>query len=53
MRGMVEEDMREIGAIILETLDPAADLAALRERTRELLAAHPLYPAFGHGFTAS
>jgi glycine hydroxymethyltransferase len=53
MRGMVEEDMREVGAIILETLDPAADLGALRERTRELLAAHPLYPAFGHGFTAS
>jgi glycine hydroxymethyltransferase len=53
MRGMVEEDMREVGAIILETLDPAADLRALRERTRELLAAHPLYPAFGHGFTAS
>jgi glycine hydroxymethyltransferase len=51
MRGMVEEDMREVGAIILETLDPAADLPALRERTRELLAARPLYPAFGHGYS--
>jgi glycine hydroxymethyltransferase len=49
MRGMVEEDMREVGAIILETLEPAADLSALRERTRELLAARPLYPAFAHG----
>ena len=29
--------------IILETLEPAADLTALRERTRELLAARPLY----------
>ena len=53
MRGMVEEDMREVGAIILDALDPAADPAALRVRTGELLAAHPLYPAFGHGFTAS
>jgi glycine hydroxymethyltransferase len=53
MRGMVEEDMREVGSIILNALDPAADLGALRARTSELLAAHPLYPAFGHGFTAS
>jgi glycine hydroxymethyltransferase len=53
MRGMVEEDMREVGSIILDALDPAADLGALRARTGELLAAHPLYPAFGHGFTAS
>jgi glycine hydroxymethyltransferase len=51
MRGLVEEDMQEVGAIILETLDPAADLPALRERTRELLAARPLYPAFAHGRT--
>ena len=29
MRGFVDEDMREVGAIILETLDPAADLPAL------------------------
>ncbi len=53
MRGMVEEDMREVGAIILDTLDPAADLRALHRRTAELLAAHPLYPAFAHGFTAT
>jgi hypothetical protein len=49
MRGFVEDDMREVGAIILETLDPAADLPALRGRTRELLAARPLYSAFPHG----
>jgi glycine hydroxymethyltransferase len=53
MRGMEEEDMREIASIILDALDPAADLGALRARTGELLAAHPLYPAFGHGFTTS
>jgi glycine hydroxymethyltransferase len=51
MRGFDESDMREVGAIILDTLDPAADLAALRERTRELLAGRPLYPAFLHGHT--
>ncbi len=50
MRGMTEEDMGEVGAIILETLDPAADLGKLRERTRELLASRPLYPAFEHGY---
>ena len=51
MRGLDEDDMREVGAIILETLDPAADLKALRERTRELMAARPLYPAFAHGYS--
>ncbi len=50
MRGFVEEDMREVGAIILETLDPAADLQRLRGRTGELLAAHPLYSAHRHGY---
>jgi glycine hydroxymethyltransferase len=50
MRGLTEEDMREVGAIILETLDAAADLGRLRERTRELLASRPLYPAFLHGY---
>ena len=52
MRGLTEDDMREVGAIILETLDAAADLARLRERTRELLASRPLYPAFLHGYPA-
>jgi hypothetical protein len=45
--------MREVAAIILETLDPAADLKALRERTRELMAARPLYPAFAHGYSTT
>jgi glycine hydroxymethyltransferase len=49
MRGFSEDDMREVGAIILETLDPAADLAALRRRTGELLAGRPLYSGFPHG----
>ena len=50
MRGFLEEDMQEVGAIILEALDPAANLSDLRGRTRELLAARPLYPAFEHGY---
>jgi glycine hydroxymethyltransferase len=49
MRGFSEDDMREVGAIILETLDPAADLTALRRRTGELLAGRPLYSGFPHG----
>jgi glycine hydroxymethyltransferase len=52
MRGFVEDDMREVGAIILETLDPAADLDRLRGRTSELLAERPLYPGFLHGYPA-
>jgi glycine hydroxymethyltransferase len=51
MRGFTEDDMREVGAIILDALDPAADLAALRGRTRELLAGHPLYSGLTHGHT--
>ena len=51
MRGLDDDDMREVGAIILEALDTAADLKALRERTRELMAARPLYPAFAHGYS--
>jgi glycine hydroxymethyltransferase len=49
MRGFTEDDMREVGAIILETLDPAADLGALRRRTGELLAGRRLYSGFPHG----
>jgi hypothetical protein len=33
-----------------ETLEPAADLASLRERTRELLAGRPLYSGLPHGY---
>ncbi|MEP6641421.1 MAG: serine hydroxymethyltransferase, partial [Gaiellales bacterium] len=52
MRGFTEDDMREVGAIILETLEPSADLASLRERTRELLAGRPLYSGLPHGHPA-
>jgi glycine hydroxymethyltransferase len=52
MRGFTEDDMREVGAIILDTLDPAADLASLRRRTGELLAGRPLYSGFPHGHAA-
>ena len=52
MRGFTEDDMREVGAIILEALDPAADLGALRGRTGELLAGRPLYPGFPHGHSS-
>jgi glycine hydroxymethyltransferase len=52
MRGFTEDDMREVGAIILETLDPAADLGALRRRTGELLAGRPLYSGFPHGYAS-
>jgi glycine hydroxymethyltransferase len=49
MRGFTEDDMREVGAIILEALDPAADLGVLRRRTGEILAGRPLYSGFPHG----
>ena len=52
MRGFTEDDMREVGTIILEALDPAADLAALRRRTGELLAGRPLYSGFPHGYSS-
>jgi glycine hydroxymethyltransferase len=52
MRGFTENDMREVGAIILEALDPAADLRALRRRTGELLAGRPLYSGFPHGHSS-
>jgi glycine hydroxymethyltransferase len=51
MRGFDEGDMREVAAIILETLDPSADVPRLRRRTQELLASRPLYAGFRHGYT--
>jgi glycine hydroxymethyltransferase len=50
MRGFTEDDMREVGAIILEALDPAANLAQLRRRTLDLLAERPLYARLAHGY---
>ena len=46
MRGMDEEDFREIGHIILEALGESADLVALRSRTEALCERRPLYPGF-------
>ena len=50
MRGFDEEDMREVGAIVVEAFAEGADLAALRERSEALCERRPLYPGF-RGFT--
>ena len=42
----VEDDRAHLAHVVL---DPAADLAALRGRTREHHAGRPLYSAFPHG----
>jgi glycine hydroxymethyltransferase len=44
MRGLDEDDFREVGRIMCEALGPSPDLAALRERSAALLARRPLYP---------
>lgn len=46
MRGMDEDDFREIGSIIVGALSDSADIAALRGRTEVLCANRPLYPGF-------
>jgi glycine hydroxymethyltransferase len=46
MRGMDEDDFREIGSIIVEALDGSPDLGALRWRTEALCDKRPLYPGF-------
>ena len=50
MRGMDEDDFREIGRIIVGALSEGADLNALAARTDALCAKRPLYPGF-RGFT--
>jgi glycine hydroxymethyltransferase len=50
MRGLDEDDFREIGAIVVEALGQAPDLAALAARTDALCAKRPLYPGF-RGYT--
>ncbi len=51
MRGFDEEDFREVGRIIVETLQQQdADLNALGSRAETLCAKRPLYPGFS-GFT--
>jgi glycine hydroxymethyltransferase len=47
MRGLDEDDFREVGRIMCDALGPSPDLAALRERSAALLARHPLYPGQG------
>jgi glycine hydroxymethyltransferase len=46
MRGMDEEDFREIGRVIAAALGDSPDLAALRSRIEAVVAANPLYPGF-------
>jgi glycine hydroxymethyltransferase len=51
MRGMDDDDFREIGRIIVEALGDSPDLSALAARTDALCAKRPLYPGF-RGFTS-
>jgi glycine hydroxymethyltransferase len=44
MRGLDEDDLREVGAIMCATMRPDADFGALTERTAELVRRRPLYP---------
>jgi glycine hydroxymethyltransferase len=46
MRGMDEEDFREIGSIIVGALGELPDLGALRARSEALCEKRPLYPGF-------
>jgi glycine hydroxymethyltransferase len=46
MRGMDEDDFREIGRIIVAALGKTPDLAGLRARTETLCNNRPLYPGF-------
>ncbi len=50
MRGFDEDDVREVGAIIAESLRPGADLGALAARSATLCRRRPLYPGF-RGYT--
>ena len=51
MRGFDEEDFREVGRIIVDALDPDANLESLIPRVDALCARRPLYPGF-RGFTS-
>jgi glycine hydroxymethyltransferase len=46
MRGFDEDDVREVGELIVDTLDQEADLDAIRTRVDALCAKRPLYPGF-------
>jgi glycine hydroxymethyltransferase len=51
MRGFDEDDFREVGRIIVDALDPDADLESLVPRVDALCVRRPLYPGF-RGFTS-
>ncbi|MBM2821335.1 MAG: serine hydroxymethyltransferase [Thermoleophilia bacterium] len=44
MRGLDEDDFREVGRLICEALEPSADLVALALRSAAVLERRPLYP---------
>ena len=44
MRGLDEEDFREVGGIMCDALASDADVVALRARSAALVARRPLYP---------
>ncbi len=44
MRGLDEDDFREVGAIMAAALEPGADLGAVRARSTALVERRPLYP---------
>jgi glycine hydroxymethyltransferase len=46
MRGFDEEDVREVGEIIVGALGESPDLYSLRVRSEELCRRRPLYPGF-------
>jgi glycine/serine hydroxymethyltransferase len=50
MRGLDEDDFREVGRIICEALAESPDLDGLRVRVAGLCAKHPLYEGF-RGYT--
>jgi glycine hydroxymethyltransferase len=51
MRGFDEDDFREVGRIVCETLGEDPDLPALADRSLALCDRRPLYPGF-RGYTA-
>src|SRR5207302_8464656 len=46
MRGLDEEDFREVGRVIARALGDSPDLAALRPRIEAICEKRPLYPGF-------
>ena len=46
IRGFDEEDIREVGRIVVEALADDADIDALRARSQSLCDRRPLYPGF-------